>query len=895
MSEEMVVTVRLNALLDFAKKYYAWFGYAALALITYLAVWIRMLPISGLRDVSTGGWTLGPDLDPFLFLRWAKYIVAHGSLMAIDTMRNVPLGFPTNAELTLLPYLIAWFHKAAVLFGSTSVDQSAAVWPVFIFALTVIAFFFFVRETFSDFMGRKYATIASLIACVFLSVFPVFLPRAIAGIPEKEGSAFFFIFLAFYFFILSWKAKSSIKRYSLALAAGIMTACASQIWGGVIYVFVIISMVCFFAFLLGQVGKERLLIVPLWFVSSVALVMPFSGRYTLYNIITSESTSIPIFVCFILFVDYLMSFSRLKTIYSKRFFAKLPPQVVSLIIAIVFGILLGSLALGPSFLIDKATHVLTTLIHPFAQDRWSLTVAENKMPYFAEWASNFGPYIGTFPITFWMFFFGSIYLFYMMFRIFDKKDRYFLTFSYTVFLFALIFSRWKADSVLNGADFISNLIYFGGMFLLVCSFGYFYYKYHREGKEVHFANIDIGLLILFAFFFISIVSARGGIRLVLVMVPSVSMILGFSFASWLKRAVTDPKRTINLIAAGIILVALLFSAYQLTLASEGMARSYIPSVYTQQWQYAMQWVRDNTPENAVFAHWWDYGYWVQSIGNRATVLDGGNIIVYWNFLMGRYALTGNDSRLALDYLYAHNATHFLIDSSDIGKYPAFSSIGSDQNYDRYSWLPTFMRDDKQAQEVKNATYFIYTGGTITDGDIIFNQNDSRIFLPEGKTVLAGIILGVDNSGVMLQPQAAFIYQNNQYRLPLRYAYNGSLVDFGSGYDAGVFLMPYISSAGAMQENGALIYLSSKVVHSQLARLYLFNLSDPYFKLVHTENDYVVKQLKAQNPSFSKDFVVYGDVRGPIKIWSINYPDNMVLNKSYLETKYPDLSLTIARQ
>jgi len=82
-----------------------------------------------------------------------------------------------------------------------------------------------------------------------------------------------------------------------------------------------------------------------------------------------------------------------------------------------------------------------------------------------------------------------------------------------------------------------------------------------------------------------------------------------------------------------------------------------------------------------FGHWWDYGYWVQSIGKRATVLDGGNAITYWNYLMGRYVLTGNNQDDALEFLYNHNTTHLLIDSSDIGKYGAFSSIGSDESYD----------------------------------------------------------------------------------------------------------------------------------------------------------------------------------------------------------------------
>ena len=136
----------------------------------------------------------------------------------------------------------------------------------------------------------------------------------------------------------------------------------------------------------------------------------------------------------------------------------------------------------------------------------------------------------------------------------------------------------------------------------------------------------------------------------------------------------------------LILILSLFSFWTYYNSVKVQAYSFIPSQYNQQWQKAMEWVRNETPENAVFGHWWDYGYWVQSIGNRATVVDGGNAITYWNYLMGRYVLTGDNQHDALEVLYNHDTTHFLIDSTDIGKYGAYSQIGSDENFDRLSWF-----------------------------------------------------------------------------------------------------------------------------------------------------------------------------------------------------------------
>ena len=40
------------------------------------------------------------------------------------------------------------------------------------------------------------------------------------------------------------------------------------------------------------------------------------------------------------------------------------------------------------------------------------------------------------------------------------------------------------------------------------------------------------------------------------------------------------------------------------------------------WVKAMKWVELNTPEDAVIAAWWDYGYWITGLSERTTLQDG---------------------------------------------------------------------------------------------------------------------------------------------------------------------------------------------------------------------------------------------------------------------------------
>lgn len=44
-------------------------------------------------------------------------------------------------------------------------------------------------------------------------------------------------------------------------------------------------------------------------------------------------------------------------------------------------------------------------------------------------------------------------------------------------------------------------------------------------------------------------------------------------------------------------------------------------VTTNDWLDALDWIKNNTPKDAVFASWWDYGYWISTMGERATLAD----------------------------------------------------------------------------------------------------------------------------------------------------------------------------------------------------------------------------------------------------------------------------------
>jgi len=49
-------------------------------------------------------------------------------------------------------------------------------------------------------------------------------------------------------------------------------------------------------------------------------------------------------------------------------------------------------------------------------------------------------------------------------------------------------------------------------------------------------------------------------------------------------------------------------------------------ISTNDWSDSMKWLKENTPEDAVIASWWDYGYWISALAERKTLADNSTLI-----------------------------------------------------------------------------------------------------------------------------------------------------------------------------------------------------------------------------------------------------------------------------
>jgi len=829
--------------------YYKKRGYALFPFVVLFGVFIRIQNLPLLKDK----YPLA--LDPHYFLRIARYILEHGSVMAHDAMRYAPLGLDTARENVFLSYVIVYVYKFLSIFDpSMTIEKADILYPVIFFALGIIVFFFFVKELFN--------TRIAVVSSFLLVIVPTFLYRTMAGFSDKEALATFFMFLAFYLYIKSSRSKNLSYTVIFGLLAGISTGFMGLSWGGVKFALVTIAAFNMIIFLLGRAEKRHFYAYISWIIPFTIMLSFFTQKLGGFKgLVTSTSTGICYAVLGVYLADILI---RKFTPLHKKI--RFPKSLTTIIAAAIVGFVGGFLIFGLDFVKKLFSEIGQQLLHPMSTSRLMLTVAEARQPYFAEWWGDFSSFL-------LVFFIGSIFMFYIMVK--DFKAKIVLTASYIIFIILLLASRHSPDSVLNGNNLLSSIVFLGAFVLFFIGMAVMYIRSYYRSKNIieTIRNIELRYFFVFAWFILMLVAARGGIRLFYMLTPAATLMAGYLIAEGISLSLKMKDKVYKIVVILIILMISVPSIYSFSFGSVQQARYTGPS-YNSQWQIAMEWVNEKTPADSVFAHWWDYGYWVQTGGNRATITDGGNFIPYWNHLMGRNVLAARSYEEALQFLKVHNTTHLLIISDEIGKYTAYSSIGSDETFDIFSWIGTYLMVPQATREEEGATMYTFYGGTSLDEDFVY---EGKVF-PQKKAYIGAFFIPVvedEDYGTfeIKQPTAAVFHNNERTNIPVECVYDEGIITFEKeGLKGCLRIFPKYLNYQYQQENGALLYVSRKGLNALWTKLFLFNENPDSFELVYDDSG--INQLAYFN----------GRIMGPLKIWKVNYPGNLTISDE-LREKY----------
>jgi len=776
------------------------------------------------------------ELDSYFFFRYAKMLLEQGSLLAIDFMRYSPLGYST-VQFKFFPLTLVHLYKIAhSFFPNLSQIEWHIIYPPVITVISLVFFFLFVKEL----LGYRTAFIAT----AFLAVIPAYLQRTMAGFADHEAIAMLWMFISLWLFVLAWKSENWKKYISLAAISGLFAGAMAATWGG--YTFLTLSLTLFlaaYAILTNRAAKPTKLALP-WSLAYLISGAMFIGKgldfaNTLYNVLL-------LFVLLFLVLHLILNKKLTKT--------KIPASLVSVGISAAIG-------LTANFFL-KFVDFSSLIANLTKQDlaRHFYTVSENMQPYF------FNDWWGGFGFIFFLAFIGSALYFYKLFENEGKSKLKFgwlaLT-AYVIFFLAFIFGRLSPSSSSLVGFFSNTYLYW--LIGFVLSLFIIYLLAHHKGQILNIENKWVWIL-LPALLVTALLAARGQVRLIFATVPSMALAAGYFVSAFIDIA-KKQERTLKIIAVAAIIFVSLF-AFVSDAKTTLNQNQYSGSMTPGQWGNAMDWIRENTPEDSVFAHWWDYGYLTIAVGERASVTDGGNSMG-WNYQSGRYFLTGKDGNSTLTYLKTHNVTHILISEEEIPKYHAFSYIGSDENLDRESTIGMFVL--QSTKEVRNGTLLIYGGGWGLDKDYLIDD----LILPEGQAGIFGFSVPSDFSSQA--PQAFVSYKGQQFTfdVPCLWA-QGKRYDFDANKNSTLkgclVLIPYVQDQDNSNPVGGALWASEKVWDTNFARLYMYGEDDPNFKLVYQDEIPLV--------------YYQGRLIGPIKIWAVEYPTAIKPDSFYLaRSKY----------
>ena len=855
-----------------SNKRYQWIAtFVVLFIVLMMSSSIRLSNWDLLTD-STTGEKIPLALDPFYFLRVAETIVeSDGAMPEFDGMRSPSTDVVWHPEI--LPQTIVGIYYIAKTFSPNITLQCVGIAsPVIFFVVGIIVFFFL-----SYVLSKKKSV--ALVATTLLAFAPSYLYRTMAGFSDHEAIGMVAIFSFFLVYALALKnfEKSWKHVWIYSILSGFMIAFVLATWGGAI-TFVLTTMPFAFFMYWCFAKKDAIKTISFYVLLLLFSVLsPLVFGYLWTDMLNRFSGSYGLLVPFVLgFILIDFGFSKIKRKFGNIKFEEYK-TLYSFGATALIG-LIGLKIIGKS-IIGVFQEVWVKLIDPFGNlsgGRLGATVAENAQPYLLDWIGQSGKFI------FWLFVLG-VFIIGIDFasKIKNKKSKFLFIFSWIIVVSGILFSRISSVSLFNGTNFISQSFYL----LSIIFFGVVLMVTANKNKF----KVDSSTILVLAILFFTLINGRSATRIFFLIAPFVA----FSTAYFTGRIYDYAKETneeiLRILFWGIFILATIGSIYSVVGYYENVSNQaqYTGPSANQQWQQSMEWVRNNTNDGDVFVHWWDYGYWVQSLGKRPTVTDGGHSGgSQADHYIGRYVLTTPNPESALSYMKTWNVSYLLIDQTDLGKYPAYSGIGGGEgdSQDRYSAIPVMLADDKQTRETANGTMIVFSGGSYLFEDIIYNDNGKDVFLPAGKAVIVGIVVNLNNN-MIKQPEAVYVYNNVQTRIPVRYIYiNGEIVDFKSGLDVIVDIIPSFSGS-SINQMGAAIYLSQKVSKSLFARLFL--MDDAFgeyetFELAHTEDNPVVASLRSQGVLIG-DFIYYQGFRGPIKIWDVsNIPEEIKVIEEFKE-------------
>jgi dolichyl-diphosphooligosaccharide--protein glycosyltransferase len=509
------------------------------------------------------------EFDPYFDYRATKYIVDHG-LGAYwkwhDTMSWYPEG--RNIPGTSQSGLHVVTALLYTVFGAgDSLLNFTIILPVVIGSLTTIVVFALVRV-----IG---GTTAGMFAALLFAFSPAIIQRGNLGWFKSEPVGLFFGLLAVYLFISAIKHREVKYAIPKAVAGGLILGLANASWGGIQYFSIPLSL-----FLIALPFFRRDTQIPMYVaITFTIFTMISAGAFPRPGI--SFVTGLPGIALiggtvFLIIANFLKKFTQPRNEIRNTLF------LLVTFVAVAIGVLTTGTYNPSSFRYLNA-------INPFLSTQNPLTasVAEHFTPTLVDYFNDYSILLMFAGLGAWMAF----------------KRRYDMS------IFALIIGL---TGVYVSATFARLLVYASIGIIVLASLGLYEVtrsilerrepssgsiataatKARKTKKKKKFEHVSGGVQQPIKARIIKIAYVA-----VIIFMLSVPMVYP-SNSNWLTLVDIPPS-----IANG-------GTGYRMK---------------TNDWIDTLDWISKNTSKNAVIASWWDYGYWITTMGNRTSLADNGTI------------------------------------------------------------------------------------------------------------------------------------------------------------------------------------------------------------------------------------------------------------------------------
>jgi dolichyl-diphosphooligosaccharide--protein glycosyltransferase len=507
------------------------------------------------------------EFDPYFDYRATKFIVDNG-LNAYwqwhDTMSWYPEGRDVPGTSQSVLHITAAYLYQVFGRGMSLMDFTIA-FPAIMGALTVIAVFALVRV-----LG---GTTAGMFSALFWAFSPAIIQRGNLGWFKSEPLGLFFGILATYLFISAMKHKEVKYAIAKAIAGGLILGLANGSWGGIQYFSIPISL-----FFIALPFFRRDLTIPMY----VAIA------FTALTLITSAAFPRP-GISFVLGLPGLAMMAGTAFLVIAYFVRKISRPMVqtrnvafALIAFVAIGIafVAAGAYVSPSFRYLNAINPFIGSIDPLVE-----SVAEHFTPTVADYFTDFSVLLMFAGLGGWL-----------AFR--RRND---------TAIFALLLG---ITGVYVSATFARLLVFASVGIIVLAGLGLFEVTRsimaYREtaaapatAPRLTAATREERRKMEFASRAHSTSGQVVKISYVIVMIMMLSIPLFYpSNSNWLSSADVPTA-----IANG-------GTGYRLQ---------------TEDWTEAMEWLSQNTEPDAVIASWWDYGYWITTLGNRPSLADNATL------------------------------------------------------------------------------------------------------------------------------------------------------------------------------------------------------------------------------------------------------------------------------